>query len=76
MFTAEQRALRTIQRGTTAWEKVKVGLEKAMDVLKGIVSKKAEKIRDLELENAVLMDKIRTTENFISNTDKLYLDEN
>ena len=76
MFTAQQRALKKIERGTTAWEKTKAGLEKAMDILREIVSKKTEKIQKLELESATLMDTIRTTGNFVTNTDKLYADPN
>lgn len=72
MWTAEERALRTIEKGTTAWEKTKEKLSKAKEVLMEIISKKAEKIEKLEFESNVLMDQVRKTENFINNTDKLY----
>jgi DNA-binding transcriptional regulator YiaG len=54
ILTAEQRALKTIVKGTTAWEKTKTKLEGAIEVLMSIVSKKSTKIAKLQLENDLL----------------------
>lgn len=64
-------AHRSIRKNTTSWEKIKGKLNKAMDVIKGLISREKESLIKAQERVETLEREVSQTSLYINNQDKI-----